>query len=82
MFRAMHEVVESYIFEIEDFKNGRSPADCCLWWMDLKIPPAAAGRPGHTLKGVAILLAAPYTFSAILVENVGVGVLDDPHKSP
>ena len=25
--------MESYIFEIEDFKNGRSPADCCLWRM-------------------------------------------------
>ena len=29
-------VVESYIFEIEDFKNGRSPADCYLRWIDLK----------------------------------------------
>ena len=28
--------------------------------MNSKFPPAAAGRRGHALKGVAILLVAPY----------------------
>ena len=27
----LHPQAVSYIFEIKDFKNGRSPADCCLF---------------------------------------------------